>query len=255
MKNSSNNQIESLKEQLMVFNALSRHLENVYLLNLEKKTARILKFSTSYVDVPGKIDHHEFLFEPVIENWIKTIVYDEDREKVKEIFNIEKVKNVLKTKDEIVGNYRSLIKGEIHYLQYRIIKSNEDEKVAIVSFQNIDDIIKEHQKIEEAKRKKEAEHKKEVSDQVAIIMTLSKSFRNVFVANLKEGTARAIRLADNYNVKAIRDVDNINFQFDAVIDRWVKENVHPNDKKRIKQSLNVENIRKIFSKQDSYVGT
>lgn len=255
MKNNSNNQIESLKEQLMVFNALSRHLENVYLLNLEKKTTRILKLTASYVDVPGKIDHQEFLFEPVIENWINTIVYEEDREKVKEIFNIENVKNVLKTKEEIVGNYRSLIKDEIHYLQYRIIKSNEDEKIAIVSFQNIDEIIKEHQKIEEAKRKKEAEHKKEVSDQVAIILALSKSFRNVFVANLKEGTARAIRLADNYNVKAIRDVDNINFQFDAVIDRWIKENVHPNDKKRIKQSLNVENIRKIFSKQDSYVGT
>lgn len=86
-------------------------------------------------------------------------------------------------------------------------------------------------------------------------MALSKSFRNVFVANLKEGTAKAIRLDDSYNVKAIRDVSSYAFPFDEVIDRWVKENVHPDDKKRIKESLNVDNIRKVFASQDSYVGT
>ena len=255
MDNISNNQIDSLKEHLMVFDTLSRNFSNVYLINIEKKTAKILKLNASYVDVPGKTNHQEFLFESVIHHWIETIVYEEDREKIRKAFEIENIRNALKTKDECVGSYRSFVNGEIHYFQYRIIKSSEDGKMVVVGFQNIDDIIQEHKKIEEENRKKEYAHQKEVADQFAIIMALSKSFRNVFVADLKMGTARAIRLAENYNVKAIRDVDNMTFQFDAVIDRWVRETVHPDDKKRIKATLNVENIRKIFAKQDSYVGT
>ena len=252
--NVSSNKIESLKEQLMVFDILARHFENVYLLNMEKKTARILKLNASYVDVPGKEDHQEFYFDPVISNWINTIVYKEDREKITQIFKVEKINEILKTQDEVVGNYRSLVNGEIHYFQYKISKSSEDGKIAVIGFQNIDDIIKEHKKLHEEKRKEEEAHQRKLANQLAIIMALSKSFRNVFVANLNEGTAKAIRLDDSYNVKAIRDVSNYAFPFDAVIDRWVKENVHPDDKKRIKESLNVDNIRKVFASQDSYVG-
>lgn len=40
--NVSSNKIESLKEQLMVFDILARHFENVYLLNMEKKLQEFL---------------------------------------------------------------------------------------------------------------------------------------------------------------------------------------------------------------------
>ncbi len=248
-------QDESLREQLMVFDTLARHFKNVYWVDLEKRTARILKLDADYVDIPGKEDHQEFPFDVVIENWINTIVYPEDREKVSSAISIENIKRVFETKEELVGNYRSLVNGEIHYFQYSISRSDQDNTIAIAGFQNVDDIIEEHRKIEEVKRAKEAAHQKEVDEQLAIINALSKSFRNVFVANLKEGTARAIRVADSYNVRAIRDVGSQTFQFDAVVDRWVRETVHPDDKKRIKETLNVENIRQVFSSQDKYVGT
>ncbi len=248
-------QDEALREQLMVFDTLARHIQNVYLMDLEKKTARILKLDATYVDVPGKETHEEFQLDAVIENWINNIVYPEDREKVSHAITIENIKKVFETKDELVGNYRSLVNGQIHYFQYTISRMDKYSTKAIAGFQNTDHIIEEHQEIEKEKREKESAHQKEVEEQLEIINALSKSFRNVFLANLTEGTARAIRLADNYNVKAIRDVSNQTFQFDAVIDRWVRETVHPDDKKRIKETLNVKTVRQIFSKQDSYVGT
>ena len=248
-------QDESLREQLMVFDTLARHFKNVYWVDLEKRTARILKLDADYVDVPGKENHQEFPFEAVTENWINTIVYPEDREKVRSAIAIDNIKKAFETREELVGNYRSLVNGELHYFQYNISRSDQDATIAIAGFQNIDDIIEEHQKMEEVKREKEAAHQKEVDEQLAIINALSKSFRNVFVANLREGTARVIRLDDSYNVRAIRDADSQTFQFDAVVDRWVRETVHPDDKKRIKETLNVENIRQVFSRQDNYVGT
>ncbi len=248
-------QDESFREQLQVFDALARHFQNVYWLDLEKRTARILKLDATYVDVPGKEDHREFLLEAVIENWINTIVYPEDREKVSRVISIENIKKVLETKEELVGNYRSLVNGKIHYFQYNISRTDKDSTKAVAGFQNIDDIIETHQEIEKARREKELAHQKEVEEQLEIINALSKSFRNVFVANLTKGTARAIRLAADYNVKAIKDVKDLTFPFDAVVDRWVRETVHPDDKKRVKETLNVKTVREIFAKQDKYVGT
>ncbi len=246
---------ETLKEQLMVFDTLARHFQNVYLLDLEKKTARILKLDANYVDVLNNGEHQEFSLEGVIKNWANTIVYPDDREKIGRVFAIDNIKEFLKTKEELVGSYRSVVSGEIHYFQYNISRTDENATKAIAGFQNIDDIIQEHQENEKTKREKENAHQKEIEEQLEIINALSKSFRNVFVANLTDGTAHAIRLADDYNVKAIRDVDNQTFQFDAVVNRWVAETVHPDDKKKVKETLNVEAVRKIFLKQDKYVGT
>ena len=248
------NQDESLEEQLMVFNTLARHFKNVYWVDLEKKAAKILKLDADYVDVPGKEDHREFSFEAVVDHWINTVVCQEDREKLSSIITAENIKKTFETQDELVGNYRSLVNGEICHYQYSFGKADEDGTKAVAGFQNIDDIIKEHQQAEKARREKEAAHQKEVEEQLAIINALSQGFRNVFVANLNEGTARAIRLADSYNVKAVRDVAGHAFGFDAVVDRWVRETVHPDDKERIKKTLNVENIRQVFSTQDKYVG-
>ncbi len=255
LTNISSETNELLRQEQIVFDALAHHFKNVYWIDLEKKTARILKLDATYIDVLNKDDHEEFQYETVLNNWINTIVYPEDREKVNASFTLENIKKAFETQEEIVGSYRSLMHGEIHHFQYIINKADKNGKIAIVGFQNIDDIIEEHHKIEEIKREKELAHQKEVDEQLEIIIALSKSFRNVFVANMEEGTARAIRLDDNYNVRAIRDVDGQTFPFDAVIDRWVRETVHPDDKKRIKETLNVKNIREVFSKQDKYTGT
>ncbi len=251
----SKKQDEYLKEQLIVFDTLARNFKNVYWLDLEKKTAKILKLDATYVDVPGKNDHSEFLFDDVLEKWINTIVYTEDREKVRNTITVDNLKNIFKTNEEFVGNYRTFVDGQIHYFQYSFNRADKNGTKAIVGFQNIDDIIKEHNEIKKAEKEKEDAHQKEVAKQLEIINTLSKNFRNVFLADMSKGTAKAIRLADNYNVKAIRDVDNQTFQFDAVIDRWVSETVHPDDRKRLKETLNIKNIRKVFSNGEKCVGT
>ena len=103
--------------------------------------------------------------------------------------------------------------------------------------------------------RKQMERDKALAQQIAITRTLSKSFRNVFVANLNSGTARVIRLANGYKVKAVRDVAGQTFSFDEVLRQWSGENVHPEDRQRITEILNAAHISKVFSAQDAYSGT
>ncbi len=109
---------------------------------------------------------------------------------------------------------------------------------------DVDDMIREQK-----------EKDRVMEEQVAVINTLSKNFRNVFAADLNDGTARVIRLSDSYKVKAVREVEEQTFPFDRVIKRWVQENVHPEDKERIEKALSIGNLRKELSVHDACTGT
>ncbi len=109
---------------------------------------------------------------------------------------------------------------------------------------DVDEVIRERQNKDKA-----------LAEQIAIIDTLSKSFKNVFVANLNRGTARVVRLAEDYDVSAVMAVREREFPFDFVIKQWIQENVHPDDKEKVAEAFCFENIRKVFSESDEYSGT
>ncbi len=109
---------------------------------------------------------------------------------------------------------------------------------------DVDEVVREQKKKDRALR-----------EQIAIIDTLAKNFKNVFVANLNSGTARVVRLAEDYDVRAVTDVMDSEFPYDPVIKQWIQENVHPDDKERITKAFAFENLRKVFSEQNEYNGT
>ena len=109
---------------------------------------------------------------------------------------------------------------------------------------DVNEVVREQKKKDRALR-----------EQIAIIDTLAKNFKNVFIANLNSGTARVVRLAEDYDVRAVTDVMESEFPYDPVIKQWVQENVHPDDKERITKAFAFENLRKVFSEQNEYNGT
>lgn len=96
---------------------------------------------------------------------------------------------------------------------------------------------------------------KALAEQISIIDTLARNFKNVFVANLNSGTARVVRLAEDYDVQAVTDVMEGEFPYDPVIKQWIQENVHPDDREKIAEALSFENLHRVFSKQSEYSGT
>ena len=248
------NDSKLLEEQIAIFRTLSRNFKNLYLVNIYNETARVLKYDDEYpygeIEVFGGND---FPYVDFLNDWINVQVHPDDRETLRRDLSPSRLREIFMTEDEYVGNYRMLIDGRIINYQFNLSKADIDGYI-IAGFQNIDGIIQEHLKKEKAEKEKEAAHKKEIDEQLAIIDTLSRSFRNVFVANMKDGTARAIRLADSYRVKAIRDVEKTVFPFDAVVNRWIRETVHPDDKEKIKEILDLKYIKKALSEQDEIVG-
>ena len=153
------NQIEESKS---VFKVLSRNFKNVYLVNLKKKKAKILKFETTYVKIPVMNDYQEFPYDDLIVPWVDTLVHPEDREMLKNALSVENLKTQLSEHDEYVGNYRSIANNEVRYFQYNASKIPDSKDTIILGFQNIDAIIEEHKLAEKEEREKEEVHQKQL---------------------------------------------------------------------------------------------
>ena len=151
-----------LKEQLMISDTLARNFRNVYLVNLEEETVKILKLEAGYVDLQHEGTGHEFPFDVILDNWIHNVVCPEDRTEISKIFTVENVKKRLAVENEFTGNYRSIIDGKTHYYQYNISKANEDGTKAILGFQGIDDIIYAQLEEEEKRRKMEQAYQEQL---------------------------------------------------------------------------------------------
>ena len=170
---------DQLKEQLMVFDTLARKFQNVYFVDLEKGTARVLKLNADYVDVPGKIDHREFPFDVVLAQWINTVVHPEDRDKIRSIITPEYVKKVFESQEELVGNYRSLVDGKVLHYQYSFSKADKEGKKLILGFQNVDEIVREH--LLEVQREKEKE--RALQDALAVAEQATRA-KTTFLSNM-----------------------------------------------------------------------
>ena len=119
---------------------------------------------------------------------------------------------------------------------------------------NLNHVILAVEVLEEVTRERQ-EKDKALAEQFAIIDTLAKNFKNVFIANLNSGTARIVRLADDYDVRAVLDVMGKEFPFDSVVKQWIQENVYPDDKEKVAEAFKLENLRRVFSERDEYNGT
>ena len=156
--------------------------------------------------------------------------------------SVEKMKN--EGRDENTYLWKHPVLGERYVRCGGTAKAIEGGFVLRGYHYDVDEVVREQKKKDKA-----------MAEQLAIIDTLAQKFRNVFVANLNSRTARVVRLAKDYDVRAVTDVMDYVFSYETVIKQWVQENVHPDDKKKIADAFSFDNICKVFSEHDEYSGT
>ncbi len=146
-------QTQSLQVQLSIFHNLSRNFRNIYLLNMNDSTVKVLKYEDEFND--DRLDdviNQSFPYEDIFNKWILDFVHPEDQQMLIHSLSMENVRKVLSTKDEYIGNYRILVDGKEIYYQFNLSKMDREGYV-IAGFQNIDEIIKE--RIAEEQKQKE----------------------------------------------------------------------------------------------------
>ncbi|MDE5946727.1 MAG: transporter substrate-binding domain-containing protein, partial [Oscillospiraceae bacterium] len=140
---------KEMGEQLAIVEALSHDYTNVYAVNEEKGTAKIIKLEGYVIEGLKKDSVEEHPYDPILKQYINSRVHPEDREYLTESLELENVREQLNTNKEYTGSYRIYVNGEEHHFQYTYVKVGENatEKNGFIlaGFRNIDEMIRREQ--------------------------------------------------------------------------------------------------------------
>ncbi len=133
---------------LSIFDALSQNFLNVFLVNKNDGTAKVLKLEGYVTTGINKLNENIASYDKTYRQYVSERVYEEDREMMYEAMNLDTVLEVLSREKEYVSSYRISKEGEIHYYQFKYtLLPNSDYIIA--GYQCIDDIVEEQKKQQE----------------------------------------------------------------------------------------------------------
>lgn len=139
----------AMKEQLAIVETLSRDYTNVFAVNEERGTARIIKLE-GYVTKGLKEDSQEEQpYAPILNQYIRDRVHPEDQEYLTQALSLDNVREQIGSNGEYTGSYRIQANGEDHHFQYTYVKVGEnaleEDSFILAGFRNIDEVIRKEQ--------------------------------------------------------------------------------------------------------------
>ncbi len=139
---------QELEEQLAIVSALSRDYLNVYTLNMEDATIRIVKLDGYLTPGLDRKSKEEYPYHEVLHRYIESRVMEEDKEYLTEALSLERVKEALSANPEYIGTYHVRIGEEIHDYQFTYVSYHAEGQatpLALAGFRNIDEIVRKEQ--------------------------------------------------------------------------------------------------------------
>lgn len=190
---------KNLEEQLAIVDALSRDYLNVYAVNIEKGTARIVKMEGYQTSVLKK-ENKEFPYTPVMLQYIKERVYTEDQPYLTEALSLDKLIENLSSRTEYTGSYRVLIGEKIHNFQFTYVKIQENSghkgHYVLAGFRNIDDLIRKEQE------------QKAILEEALAQAQYANTAKTTFLNNMSHDIRTPMNAIIGFSSLAITHIDN-----------------------------------------------
>ncbi|MDE6274897.1 MAG: transporter substrate-binding domain-containing protein, partial [Clostridiales bacterium] len=187
-------------EQLAIVGALSRDYTNVYAVNEELGTARIIKLEGYVTDGLKKDSSDGYDYTTLLEKYIPNRVHPEDQEELRKALALDNVREKLKEENSYVGTYRVVENGEIHHFQYTYLKiadrNKEHDDFILVGFRNIDEVIR-----------KEQEQKDVLAEALAQAQYANKA-KTTFLNNMSHDIRTPMNAIIGFTSLAVTHIDN-----------------------------------------------
>lgn len=134
-----------LREQLSIFNALSKDYLNVYLIDPSNDTLKLLKLDGYVIDGLDITKNTVYPYYATCQQYISERVHPEDAAVLAEELKLENVMKHIHEHGEFVSSYRIIADGEVHNFQFKFSALDNSDCI-IAGFQNIDAIIAKEKK-------------------------------------------------------------------------------------------------------------
>lgn len=139
--NKEKNKRERYEYAASIAEALSYDFLNVYSLDLNNESWKIIKRNGYFEEDFEPISNDNYPYKEMIESYIDKRIFKDDKERLKKQLDINNIKKELQDKDAFVDSYRILEGDDESYCQFRYVRIKSTNKV-IVGFKNIDQIVR-----------------------------------------------------------------------------------------------------------------
>ncbi len=191
---------KEMSEQLAIVEALSHDYTNVFAVNEEKGTARIVKLEGYVTNGLKKDSVEEQPYAPILEQYIRDRVHPEDRQYLTEAISLDKVREHLRDNNEYTGSYRIQADGENHHFQYTYVKVGENDieqnSFILVGFRNIDEMIRREQE------------QKEVLAEALAQAQYANNAKTTFLNNMSHDIRTPMNAIIGFTSLAVTHIDN-----------------------------------------------
>ena len=201
-------ELEQLKEQLEIVEALSRDYLSVFKIHLESRACTVLKID-GYVT--GGMDlkvGQTYPYEAMIKKYIRDRVYPGDAERLLKEMTMDNVLFQMADTGEFASGYRAIVGIDIQYFQYKFIMLSGGDR-AIVGFKNIDSLVKA------AKERDSLIERSEMDGMTGLLNRISGESRTAKALN--SGAKGMLCLFDIDKFKSINDTYGHNAGDKAII--------------------------------------
>ncbi|MDE6520485.1 MAG: response regulator [Ruminococcus sp.] len=189
-----------MSKQLAIVEALSRDYTNIFAINEEKGTAKIVKLEGYVTEGMKKDSKEELPYTPILNKYIHDRVHPDDQQYLAETLSLEKVSEQLKTNNEYNGIYRIRADGESHNFQYTYVKvgKNTLEKNGFIlaGFRNIDEMIRKEQE------------QKEVLAEALAQAQYANNAKTTFLNNMSHDIRTPMNAIIGFTSLAVTHIDN-----------------------------------------------
>ena len=184
-RESKNREMALYQDQIRlrsINSALSSNFNNIYLVDLYDGSVRSYYISEvikkEYGDMFDKGDYSK-----LIKIYVKTSVYEPDREIFEHIIDTDKLRDALNKKASNAFNYRIIRDGKIQYFQCCVVKTQiENKDYCVIAFRDINsEVIRE------------LEQKTILEEQMAVVRGLSADYYSVMLVDYQKDTVRIKR--------------------------------------------------------------
>ncbi len=93
-----------------------------------------------------------------------------------------------------------------------------------------------------------------LSEQLSIFHNLSGNFKNVYLVNLKDGTARALKYDDEFGTGVSEDLAKKVIPYEPYLNAWIRSAVRADEQEALIHTLSVEHLRDVFRTQNEING-
>ena len=160
------------------------------------------------------------------------------------------------TLNQLIAEYTSYTPQDLTFAQY--IKANPQTMallvlgIVLVSAVILILILRTRWKEKILQASEEAN--KELENQFAIVDALSRDLLNVYAVNIKEDTAKIVKL-EGYVTSGLEKNSTKTFSYTPLMQQYVNERVYPEDQQELSEALSIEKVTEKLSSDREYTGS